>query len=232
MGRAVSEETRAKISKANKGRKHTEEQRRINSEAHKGIVPSEEQRRKQSASMKANPNVGKALIGRKLSEETKRKISASRKGKPKSTEHRKKIGDVHRGKIVSEETRKKMSDARIGKKLAEETKRKMSDGRRRGENHPNWMGKDHNRIYPPEFFRVRNLVLNRDGDQCWNPGCWGTAKRMSVHHIDFDKNNNRLTNLIALCMSCNNRANKGREFWTAYYQKLMRAKSKPEPIAV
>ncbi len=223
MGHAVSKETRKKLSEANKNRKHTEEHRRKNSDAHIGIGRgkklTEEHKRKIGAS-----NKGKK--GHKHSAEIRRKISKVLTGKPKSEEHRKKIGDVHRGKKVSEESRRRMAEAKLGKKASEETKRKMSEARR-GEKHPLWMGEDHNRIYPEEFFRVRKQIVKRDGGKCLNPGCWGTSKRISVHHIDYCKDNNDLENLITVCMSCNNRANKGREFWTAFYRKLMAAKLKP-----
>ena len=224
IGHEVSEETRRKLSKANKGRKHTEEQRRKNSEGHVGVGKgkklTEEHKQKISVAMKGRK-------GRKHTEEQRRKMSKSHKGKPKSEAHRKKIGDVHRGKKVSERSRERMSESAMGRKHSEETLRKMSDGRRRGENHPNWLGEDHNRIYPEEFNQARKQILKRDGGKCLNPGCWGTSKRISVHHIDYDKDNNDLGNLITVCMSCNNRANKGREFWTAFYRKLMVAKLKP-----
>jgi hypothetical protein len=67
-----NEESRKKISKALKGRKHTEEHKRKNSEAQKGKKQSEETKRKRSESMKGKSNGP-------LSEEQKKKISKTHK---------------------------------------------------------------------------------------------------------------------------------------------------------
>ena len=70
--RPCSEETKEKISKANRGRKFTEEHRKKLSEAHKGVPLSETHR----------TNSGLGHRGLKRSEETKRKISEALKGHP------------------------------------------------------------------------------------------------------------------------------------------------------
>jgi hypothetical protein len=69
-GHTVSEETKKKISEASKGRTHSEEHKRKLSEAHKGNTLSEEHKRKLSEAHKGNT----------LSEEHKRKLSEVRKG--------------------------------------------------------------------------------------------------------------------------------------------------------
>ena len=93
-GWVPSEETRKRISEANKN-------------------PSEETRRKKSDANK----------GKTLSEEHKRKIGEVGKGKIISEEHKKKLSEAQKGeknhnygKTASEESRKKMSDAHKGKK--------------------------------------------------------------------------------------------------------------------
>ena len=95
-----SEETKKKLSKANKG-KHL----------------SEETRKKVSEAMK----------GHTVSEETRKKIAEALKGKPRSEETRKKISEAMKGHTVSEETRKKVSEAHKGKSLSEEHKNKVSE---------------------------------------------------------------------------------------------------------
>ncbi len=67
----ISEETRRKISKANKGKVSSM----------KGRIHSEETKRKMSEAQKKIPRKGRP-IGSKHTEETKRKMSESRKGKP------------------------------------------------------------------------------------------------------------------------------------------------------
>ena len=124
-GHIHSDETRLKISKANKGSIQSEETRRKMSVAKKDRKLSEEHKLKISKSGK----------GRIFSEETKRKMSASKKGRTLSVEHKKNIGLSGKGRIHSEETKLKMSAAAKGSKrtrsskvriFSEETKLKMS----------------------------------------------------------------------------------------------------------
>ena len=86
------------------GYKHSEETRRKISEANKGKTLSEEARRKISEANKGKP----------LSEEHRRKIGEARKGKKHSEESRRKMSEAQKGKKHSEETRRKISEAQIG----------------------------------------------------------------------------------------------------------------------
>lgn len=113
----LTEETKEKISAANKGRKHSEEQRRKISNANKGRTSNRK--------------------GKHLSEEQKQKISNALKGKTMSEEAKRKISEVkkvywanHKGKTMPEEVKKKLSNSLKGRKFSEETKRKMSEARK------------------------------------------------------------------------------------------------------
>lgn len=55
--------------------------------------------------------------------------------------------------------------------------------------------------YPKEFVRIRKTVLARDGGHCFL--CWAGGK-MDIHHIDRDRSNNALANLVTLCRKCHN----------------------------
>ena len=121
-GAIRNEETKRKLSEANKGKLISEETKRKLSEANKG---------------ENHPNYGKSF-----SEETKRKMSEARKGKSHSEGSKRKIGEAQKGeknynygKSPLDETKRKMSKVRKGKSLPEETKRKMSEARK-GENNP------------------------------------------------------------------------------------------------
>src|SRR5574343_1194022 len=97
----VSEETRKKISIANKGKKRSLEISEKIRQFQTGKKRSEDQKRKMSKSGK----------GKIFSDERKRKISIAKKGKkrkPLSEEHKKKISKATKGRIFSEETRAKL----------------------------------------------------------------------------------------------------------------------------
>lgn len=86
----VSDETRQKISKANKGRIVSDTARLHMSEAHKGKKQSEESKRKQSETLKKLVAEGKHKVfekGHTMSADVRAKIAASMKGrKPKGPE--------------------------------------------------------------------------------------------------------------------------------------------------
>jgi len=115
-----SDETRRKLSDAQKGEKNhnygkifSEEHRRKLSEASKGRTHSEETKRKQSEVKigKNNPNYGKSH-----SKEHRRKISEAQKNRTHSEETKIKISEALKGKTPSEEHRRKISEAKKGKK--------------------------------------------------------------------------------------------------------------------
>lgn len=94
----LSEETKRKISDANRGRVHSEETLKKMSEARIG---------------EKNP-----MYGQMHSEETRRKISEAHKGKPghpTSEKTKELIRRANTGRIVSDETRKRISDATKGR---------------------------------------------------------------------------------------------------------------------
>lgn len=112
-----TDETKKKISDANRGRKWTEEQKARISGRDKGRFVPIEWREKMSASHK----------GIKHSEETKRKISQSNKGKVFTEEHRKNISKSCKGRTVKEETKKKISETLLksNRKISEKHKEKL-----------------------------------------------------------------------------------------------------------
>lgn len=73
--------------------------------------------------------------------------------------------------------------------------------------------------YPPEFTEgLKLLVRRRDGFVCQECGCVELPHRShAVHHIDYDKNNCVLSNLVTLCQPCHVRTNANREYWTARF---------------
>lgn len=104
------EETRAKLSRAQKGRTRTVESRLRQSAAQKGRVVSQETRAKIAA----------ALRGQPASPEKGQRISAALKGKkrgPRSPEVRAKISAANRGKVRTPEQIARLTVALRGRKM-------------------------------------------------------------------------------------------------------------------
>ena len=129
-----SEETRRKMSEANKGKKrtpHTAETKQKISEANRGKIRTPETRHKLSEANK----------GKTHSEETRRKLSKAHKGKTLSEKTRRKMSEAQRGRTISEEHRRKISETLKGRTHLEETRRKLSEARKGEKNY--WYGKTH-----------------------------------------------------------------------------------------
>jgi hypothetical protein len=152
-GAIRSEETKRKISEANKGKTNSEEHIRKVSEANKGKTRSEETKRKISESRKGQG------LGILKSEETKRKISESLKGKlnpmfgkTRSEESRRKQSESRKGQglgiLKSEETKRKISESSKGKIFSEEHRRKISEA-----NKLYWQNRNKTSVTLDQFFK-------------------------------------------------------------------------------
>jgi hypothetical protein len=92
-----------------------------------------------------------------------------------------------------------------------------------GEGNPNWQGGVSN----DDYFEVwkdqeyKQDIRERDGNKCLNPYCYGNDEVLSIHHIDYNKQDCHPSNLITVCRSCNSRANKDRKWHKAWYQAIM-----------
>jgi hypothetical protein len=92
-----------------------------------------------------------------------------------------------------------------------------------GFNHPMWKGGISCEPYCDVWLDkdFKRSIKDRDGNKCLNPDCWKTAKRLTIHHVDYDKKNCEPYNLITLCTSCNSRANKDREWHEDWYKAII-----------
>jgi len=84
------------------------------------------------------------------------------------------------------------------------------------ENNPCWKGGISSEPYPFEFNdQLKKQVRYRDNYVCQN--CNKTQeennKALCVHHIDYNKDNLELSNLISLCASCHTKTNHDRDYW-------------------
>jgi hypothetical protein len=224
-----------------KGFKHSEETKEKIRIRLLGIKRSEETKKKISLAKKEQ-NVGEnnPFYGKRHTAETKRKIGLASKSRPSGK----------KGKKLSAETKKKISlnhadvsgknNPHYGKrgKLSHwykkkhkvETIKKMAECKL-GENNPSWIDGRSYLPYPQEFNeKLRNRIRKRDNYKCKNCGMEKKAhikkyrRNLEIHHIDYDSQNCEEKNLITLCKDCNLKANKKREFWKKYYQRLIKVK--------
>lgn len=96
-----------------------------------------------------------------------------------------------------------------------------------GPGHPNWQGgksfEPYCEIWKDKEFKLD--IMERDAYVCLNPYCSSKDPNdLTIHHIDYNKQNCHPNNLITVCRSCNSRANKDREWHKAWYQALMHKK--------
>ena len=61
-------------------------------------------------------------------------------------------------------------------------------------------------------YDVRNRVKDRDGWACVECGC-DEVKVLEVHHIDGDKDNQDLGNLVTLCRGCHRKKHPRGRAW-------------------
>lgn len=105
---------------------------------------------------------------------------------------------VERWKDVEYQTA--MSNAHLGNEPWNKDKVCPSMG---GEHHWNWQGGKTEVKYPAEFNRVlRNQIRERDNQTCQICKCQDSEMDLDVHHIDSNKGNNQMNNLVALCRKC------------------------------
>ena len=95
---------------------------------------------------------------------------------------------------------------------------------RTGEFHYNWKGGIGCEPYCDAWADkdFKKSIFRRDNYECQNPDCWKTSSKLTVHHVDYNKQNCSPPNLLTLCRSCNARANYNRPKWEKLYVDLMK----------
>lgn len=90
-----------------------------------------------------------------------------------------------------------------------------------GDKHWNWQNGKSFEIYPIEFSNpLKEKIRKRDNYICQTCNKNGNKKQLDVHHIDYDKKNNDINNLISLCRNCHVKTNYDRQKWIAYFRDL------------
>ena len=151
------------------------------------------------------------MFDKLVSVKTRRKIS-------KALEN----GSIERGKKISEANKGKTTWMK-DKHHSEKTK-KLNSLAHSGDKAFNWKGGISNNPYPRKFnIELKLKIRTRDNFTCCL--CNRTEREeleelnrvLCVNHIDFDKNNCKKENLNTLCLRCNVKINREREYWTNYF---------------
>lgn len=93
---------------------------------------------------------------------------------------------------------------------------------RKGENHPCWIDGRSYEPYTSDWTdTLKEAIRQRDGYRCQKCGCpqAESIERLSVHHVDYNKQNCDPSNLITLCRSCNAEVNSDREHWQLIFEE-------------
>ena len=103
---------------------------------------------------------------------------------------------------------------------------------RKGDKNYKWIKNRNLLKYSDDFTdTLKESIRKRDNYECQNCGIIEEehlivfGKELSIHHIDYDKNNCNKENLISLCISCHMRSNYNRPHWQELYMnKIILAK--------
>jgi len=171
----------------------------------------------------------------------KSKRMLGKKQKPLTQEHKDNISRSRKEKGIhhSQKTRDKMSKNRLGKKnpmfgkkrpdLAEFCRQQVGEKNpnfgKRGKETSGWQGGISFEPYTVEFNKeLKKLIRQRDSYKCQKCGCSEieNIRKLSIHHIDYQKENCLPENLTTLCLRCNGEVNKNREKWIKYFQNKVK----------
>lgn len=164
------------------------------------------------AALAAKGGIG-YCTGKKHSEETKKKRSESMKR-----------ACMGRDCSLSEETKRKMSVARKGYSPTEETKKKISESHKGDKSHW-WKGGISFEPYCQKFNKeFKERVRAFFGHRCVGCGIQQTYKKLSVHHVNYEKMvccNDVKPLFVSLCMSCHMKTNFNREHWELHFTSII-----------
>ncbi len=99
---------------------------------------------------------------------------------------------------------------------------------RYGQSSPGWQGGISFEPYGLEFNNeLREYIRKRDGYKCQISGMTQEehiklyGRKLDVHHIDYNKKNNKPENLISLSQPIHMKTNYNRQYWTEYFRNIM-----------
>ena len=176
----------------------------------------------------SNECVGGAKKGIKLSESTCIKISEGLTGHKVTQQQKDKQRISMTGKMAGDknptkrpEVAAKISDSLMGHEVTEATRQKIRENMPDGsmENNGNWKGGLSFEKYPKEFFDQRVYIRDKYNNCDYFTGIHkdicNNGRELSVHHIDYNKQNNIEDNLVPLNIKNHTLTNGNRLFWNS-----------------
>mgnify|MGYP001383988056 CR=1 FL=1 len=99
-----------------------------------------------------------------------------------------------------------------------------------GDKNPNWKGGISKKHYKSFYKKLKDEIRNRDDYMCMlcKISELELGYTLSIHHIDYNKENSIPENLISLCKKCNSLVNFGREEWKNYFGMSLKRLSRIE----
>lgn len=158
------------------------------------------------------------------SEQSRKRKSEQMKGKPSCRKGKKwKSPATEEQRRKREEGKQKRRASMLGKRHPHSlaTRLKLSEiGKTKiGPLASNWIDGRSFKPYSVEFnAKLKEKIKARDGYICKLCGIKKEESTLSIHHIDYNKENNDDYNLVTLCLRCNSKVNRNREF----YKKLFK----------
>jgi hypothetical protein len=122
--------------------------------------------------------------------------------------------------ICGKEIKIKSSIERLINTCSRKCADKLHSQRMLANGNPAWLGGIGKLPWGYEFDGVlKYKVKRRDGFRCRI--CKKKKKILVIHHIDYDKFNNEMINLITLCLSCHGKTHYNREKWKKELSKML-----------
>lgn len=219
LGRHHSEETKKKMRENHigmKGKHMSEEAKLKMSIAHKGKKLSDEHLvnlLKHLNNLNKNKiGINHPMYGKHHTKETLEKLENNRYSKIRN-KTLEEIYGIEKANIIKQKMKYAMKMKVNSGELNSLLKPK--------EKHPNWQGGISFEPYGVAFNnQLKSYIRWMDNHTCQQ--CNIPEKelgyKLGVHHIDFNKKNNTIQNLISLCKTCHSQTNFNRQDWINYFQ--------------
>ena len=108
-----------------------------------------------------------------------------------------------------------------GREKAEEIKNKQRNQiKKKKEKNPNWNNGSSFEPYTTDFDKDLKEKIRQKYHficQLCSKNQKVLKRKLAIHHIDYNKKNCEENNLIPLCISCNLKVNKNRNYWKDYF---------------